>query len=761
MADIKFQVDVDTRGGVNNLKQLQDQVGKTGGLFGGLQKLVVATGAAIGTGVLVSSIKNAMNSVDGLAKSARALGVSAANFQALTRSAALAGIGLGELQAVATRLQTNLINAVQRGVGPAAQGIDRLGLSARELANQPLDQQLQNITAALRNIQNPAERTALAVELLGRQGPRMLEVADNMNRLREQMENAGLALTGFDTTAIEAANDAVSELGFVFDSIRQKIASDIAPFLIVIANRIKDAVLEGGGLANVFTTKVIPAIKLTAQTFAILISVIVAGKIAAIIAAATSALITMITAIRGATTAMALFNAVASKNPLIFLGTAVLSVVAAGAALFKINDAFSAMDDEVKKIVEDLEAKNAELEKTQELAGDLTLEFANQKNQIQDTIRSYRQGNEDFVKRFELQTKLTNKTEEERLEIETLAQVEQQRLRAVTALMKEYQEATADRRSEIRAAVSEVNQLFEQQEQTVRGLINQRLEQLSIQKEQVELEKQLVEATKRREVAEDSVRKIMIDGMDNVRRAMERAELDGLGGIARALREIEIEERRVAEAARRRVAEQFGDNDPAGLMKALDDIDRATQAVIERRKEATQAIITEQRTFADGWKKAFNEFRDNATNSARQAQRIFSTMSRGMEDSIVNFAKTGKFQFRDFANTVLEELLRIQIQRTFANLLSGGRGGSGSSSLFAGFFATGGMIPPGRFGVVGESGPELVQGPADITPIAGTQVTYNINAVDAMSFKQLLAQDPSFLFGVSEQGRRRAPGTRR
>lgn len=761
MSDIKYQVDVDTRGGINNLKQLQDQVGRTGGIFANLQKLVVTTAAAIGTGLLVNGIKNAMNSVDGLAKSARALGVSAANFQALTRSAALAGIGLGELQAVATRLQTNLINAVQRGVGPAAQGIDRLGLSARELANQPLDQQLQNITAALRNIQNPAERTALAVELLGRQGPRMLEVADNMNRLRQEMENAGLALTGFDTTAIEAANDAVSELGFVFESIRQKIASDVAPFLIVIANRIKEAVLEGGGLANVFSTKVIPAIKLTAQAFAILISVIVAGKIAAIIAGITGALVTMIGAIRTASGAMAIFNAIASKNPLVLLGTAILSVVAAGAAIFKINDAFEAMDNEVKKIVEDLEAKNAEMEKTQVLAGDLTLEFSKQKSQIQDIVNSYRQGNEDFVKRFELQTRLVNKTQEERFEIETLAQVEQDRLRAVTSLMKDYQDATADRRGEIRAAVEEVNKLFEQQEQTVKVLINQRLKELDIQKEQVELQKQLEEAAKRREVAEDSVRKIMVDGMDNVRRAMERAELDGLGGISRALREIEIEERRVAEAAKLRVAEQFGNNDPAGLTKALDDIDRASQEIIQRRKESTESIITEQRTFANGWKTAFNQFSDNATNAARQAERIFSTVTRTMEDSIVNFAKTGKFEFKNFANTVLEELLRIQIQRTFANLLSGGRGGSGSSSLFAGFFATGGMIPPGRFGVVGESGPELVQGPANVTPMTGTQVTYNINAVDSNSFKQMLAQDPSFLFAVTEQGRRRAPGTRR
>jgi hypothetical protein len=95
---------------------------------------------------------------------------------------------------------------------------------------------------------------------------------------------------------------------------------------------------------------------------------------------------------------------------------------------------------------------------------------------------------------------------------------------------------------------------------------------------------------------------------------------------------------------------------------------------------------------------------------------------------------------------------------------SGGGGiletiGGGIKSLFSGFFANGGMIPQGRFGIAGEAGPELIGGPASVTPM-GTNVTYNINAVDAASFKAMIARDPSFLFAVSEQGRRSLPGGR-
>lgn len=79
------------------------------------------------------------------------------------------------------------------------------------------------------------------------------------------------------------------------------------------------------------------------------------------------------------------------------------------------------------------------------------------------------------------------------------------------------------------------------------------------------------------------------------------------------------------------------------------------------------------------------------------------------------------------------------------------------SGLFDGFFANGGTIGNGKFGIVGERGPELVTGPATITPMdqlsGGVQnVTYNISAVDAVSFKNLIAKDPGFIHAVAQKG---------
>ena len=230
---------------------------------------------------------------------------------------------------------------------------------------------------------------------------------------------------------------------------------------------------------------------------------------------------------------------------------------------------------------------------------------------------------------------------------------------------------------------------------------------------------------------------------------------------------------------------------------------------VEELKRATEEEYERSRQFGTGWAKAFREYADNATNAARTAERLFVKATQGMEDALVKFAKTGKFEWKNFVNMMLEELLRAQIQMIFAKMIGsmrgmmggGGRGGGGGlfgglgnifgglfgggggapqgggaprqgggiggifgsigkgiGSLFSGLFANGGTIPQGRFGIVGEAGPEFVGGPATVTPMRGTNVTYNINAVDAASFRALVARDPGFIYAVTMQGAKGVPG---
>jgi phage-related minor tail protein len=142
-----------------------------------------------------------------------------------------------------------------------------------------------------------------------------------------------------------------------------------------------------------------------------------------------------------------------------------------------------------------------------------------------------------------------------------------------------------------------------------------------------------------------------------------------------------------------------------------------------------------------------------------------------MEDALVNFAKTGKLNFRSLVADIAETILRSQIQQLIARAFTGGSTGGGGGGILntilgaiTGSRAAGGPVSAGRAYRVGESGPEtfVPTGSGSIIPGAGsTVVTYNINAVDAASFKAMIAADPSFLFAVTEQGRRSLPQGRR
>ena len=257
-----------------------------------------------------------------------------------------------------------------------------------------------------------------------------------------------------------------------------------------------------------------------------------------------------------------------------------------------------------------------------------------------------------------------------------------------------------------------------------------------------------------------------------VAEARNAAELSGLKGIERELRSIQIQERDLANEAKRRVAEQLGENANAGdLANAYARIDAAMQRNIQVRSQMITYIddqkaaeMEAQRTFEAGWEEAFENYQKAATNSAEAAGRIFDKVTSGMEDAIVGFAKTGKFEWKGFVASIAEEILRSNVRRLISGLFGGFGGGSGGgSSNFAGFFANGGTIPAGQFGIAGEAGPEIITGPATVTPMSagGGSVSYYINAVDAPSFQQLIARDPKFIHAVAEKGRQGVSGVRR
>ena len=211
-----------------------------------------------------------------------------------------------------------------------------------------------------------------------------------------------------------------------------------------------------------------------------------------------------------------------------------------------------------------------------------------------------------------------------------------------------------------------------------------------------------------------------------------------------------------------------GQEIPAVELAALEQIRAVRQQEFDINQQYLQEDFNSRRTFAAGWaeaaRQAVNSISETVADQGAYAKRIFETITGGFSDSIMKFVETGKLSFKDLFKSLMAEIIKMQMNKLFLSIF--GKGGP-MGSLFAGLFAEGGRIPGGKYGIVGERGPELVSGPANVigtdqtAALMGgggiTQVTYNISAVDSRSFKDLVASDPAFIYNVTRAGARRIP----
>lgn len=363
--ETKIKITADTSSAeraINNLEKSLQDIEKVSN--GAAKALGVITAAA---GAMTYAIASTIKSIGDLGDMADALGMSAQNLGYLQQSAQLAGIGADELNSALMRLRGNIGQALVEGSGAAYDALDRLGLSMSELSRMPADQQLTKINAALKEIPNPAQRSALAIDLLGKQGPRLLEAADAMTKMQEQAKKLGIALSDIDVQSIRDADDSLTELEFIFKGALKQAAAAIAPYIVAIVNNIKDAIEEAGGLSNIIRSKIIPTIKLAVEAMIIFAGIWAAGVITSHIVAITAGIVQMYKAIKLATTAMEFLNAVAGKNPIIKIAGLIAGLVGAFVAVKAVDKVFDGLDKQAEEILGATAAKVEENKKqTQE-----------------------------------------------------------------------------------------------------------------------------------------------------------------------------------------------------------------------------------------------------------------------------------------------------------------------------------------------------------------------------------------------------------
>tara|TARA_Y100000361_G_scaffold37821_1_gene32373 strand:- start:9365 stop:11734 length:2370 start_codon:yes stop_codon:yes gene_type:complete len=184
-------------------------------------------------------------------------------------------------------------------------------------------------------------------------------------------------------------------------------------------------------------------------------------------------------------------------------------------------------------------------------------------------------------------------------------------------------------------------------------------------------------------------------------------------------------------------------------------------------------------------KTALKEIGNDTTIVAEEMKSVMQKASDGMTDAIQKFVNTGKLSFRDLVSDILSQIQRLIIQKgvvnPILNAVSGalfsspstaGAVGAGTvlknpstvTNPFADFFKNpplknmGGAVKAGKPYLVGESGVEMFvpRKSGKIIPNhkmdgGGVTVNFNVQATDANSFDNQLAQRQNMIVGMIDQ----------
>jgi lambda family phage tail tape measure protein len=87
-----------------------------------------------------------------------------------------------------------------------------------------------------------------------------------------------------------------------------------------------------------------------------------------------------------------------------------------------------------------------------------------------------------------------------------------------------------------------------------------------------------------------------------------------------------------------------------------------------------------QSDWSIGASSAFQNYAEQGADVAGQTRDMFTSAFSGMEDAIIQFARTGKLSFKDLADGIIADLIRIQIRQAAVGIFS---------TLFSGFAGAG------------------------------------------------------------------------
>lgn len=214
--------------------------------------------------------------------------------------------------------------------------------------------------------------------------------------------------------------------------------------------------------------------------------------------------------------------------------------------------------------------------------------------------------------------------------------------------------------------------------------------------------------------------------------------------------------------------------------RRIDDLIASEQSLSAARQQSIADEEARRKSFTEGFEQAARQFAIDAEAYGRLGSEMFTTAIGNMNSAIDNFVRSGKFSFKDFAQSVIQDtmamILKFQaMQLVMMGLRAMGFGGFGGGAAVStgsvGYAAAGGEIDSPT--IVGENGPELFIPSRRGTVIPNLQATSamsgqgqvvyngpyiaNMNAIDTQSGIQFLSKNKQAVWSANQSAQRSLP----
>jgi lambda family phage tail tape measure protein len=647
--DAKFQLQAAT-----------DRLGMLGSVLGKLGPAGLIAGASIAAlGVGITALVMPVARVgDEFFKLSQKTGVSVEALTALDYAAKLSDVSTEGLTKGLQRLSVALFDSRFEGA-EGSKALQALGVAATDAHGQirPTEQVLLDLAEKFADMPDGADKAALAIKLFGREGlsliPFLNQGRDGITALMEEAQRLGLVMSEDVARASEVFNDNLTRLSALFEGVQRQIGAAVIPVLADFTEQVILAQTETGSFSNELQ-------RITSNreaTLAFLESV--ASGLAFI-----------------AESAVLLKRVIAQPfDSLSVVGKDIETWFKTELLTFYKNYGF------------DAQAIDAEIAKLQGARDDY-VRAAN------DRLFNINQnpGYADRVAKFFDEQRRTVRVMGQKFVLDTEAQAKE-----VQAIYDKFL-PTLPRRprpnldlsgfekpkptEKINEGEVFLNQLRSRLTRAQEGEAAElRARALQIEAKgykgvSVEAEKyiQVLEAIERQkekdkafeayEKEDANARKIVETLIGGNRQRIEGVQLQremmDLSSTERTVLQTRAELEKAAAAARKE-ASQIQDGDlRAQTIEAINDALARQLPIIE---SLVRANADYQRSAEFGAKSALRSYIEDATNAAKQAERAVTGAFKSMEDALTQFVMTGKLDFNSLANSIISDLIRIQIQR--------------------------------------------------------------------------------------------------